>query len=76
MTIYELSIISSTGFPYYNKKIKPIPKGVKVHLRFFDFSEEMEKDFDKETLLEFDLKAGLFSAVFIKLFQLLDLYHA
>jgi hypothetical protein len=64
MTIYELSIISSTGFPYYNKKIKPVPKGVQVHLRFFDFSEQAEKDFEDESYLEFDLKAGLISALF------------
>jgi len=64
MTIYELSIISSTGFPYYNRKIKPIPKGVKVHLRFFDFSEKEENDFENEEILEFDLKAGLISALF------------
>lgn len=64
MTIYELSIISSTGFPYYNKKIKPIPKGIKVHLRFFDFSEHEETDFDDKSILEFDLKAGLISALF------------
>jgi len=65
MTIYELSIVTSTGFPYYNKKIKPVPKGVKVHLRFFDFSEQSQKDVGDENYLEFDLKAGLISALFV-----------
>jgi len=65
MTIYELSIISTTGFPYYNTIIKPIPEGVKVFLRFYDFSK------DKSTVHEqlndeskFDLTAGLISALF------------
>ena len=65
MTIYELSIISTTGFPYYNKIIKPIPEGVKIFLRFFDFSK------DKSTVHEhldsnskFDLTAGLISALY------------
>jgi len=65
MTIYELSIISTTGFPYYSKNIKPIPEGVKIFLRFFDFS------IDKSTVHEqldsnskFDLTAGLISALY------------
>ncbi|MBD3194781.1 MAG: hypothetical protein GF317_06990 [Candidatus Lokiarchaeota archaeon] len=67
MTIYELSIISTSGFPYYNKIIKPIPKGVKVHLRFFDFSDFDLKDFGTNEFdlgMKFDLKAGLISALF------------
>ena len=65
MTIYELSIISTTGFPYFNKIIKPIPEGVKIFLRFFDFSEDksiIHDQLDPES--KFDLTAGLISALF------------
>lgn len=65
MTIYELSIISTTGFPYFNSIINPIPEGVRLFLRFFDFSK------DKSTVHEhldsnskFDLTAGLISALY------------
>ena len=65
MTIYELSIISTTGFPYFNTQIKPIPEGVKVFLRFFDFSQEKSIDQDQMDLdSKFDLTAGLISALF------------
>ena len=62
MTIYELSIISTTGFPYYNKVIKPVPEGVKIFLRFFDFSKDrfiVHEQLDSES--KFDLTAGLIS---------------
>jgi hypothetical protein len=65
MTIYELSIISTTGFPYFNKIIKPIPEGVKIFLRFFDFSADksiIHDQLDPES--KFDLTAGLISALF------------
>ncbi|MFW9939985.1 MAG: hypothetical protein ACFFFT_03020 [Candidatus Thorarchaeota archaeon] len=65
MTIYELSIISTTGFPYYNKVIKPVPEGVKIFLRFFDFSKSkstIHEQLDSES--KFDLTAGLISALF------------
>ncbi|MBY8982380.1 MAG: hypothetical protein KGD57_05495, partial [Candidatus Lokiarchaeota archaeon] len=65
MTIYELSIISTSGFPYYNKILKPIPKGVKVFLRFFDFSKIIGENPPNDSAeLMFDLKAGLISALF------------
>lgn len=65
MTIYELSIISTTGFPYFNKQIKPIPEGVKVFLRFFDFSQDKSIDQDQmDPDSKFDLTAGLISALF------------
>lgn len=65
MTIYELSIISTTGFPYYNKVIKPIPEGVRLFLRFFDFSADKFIIHDQlEPESKFDLTAGLISALF------------
>jgi hypothetical protein len=65
MTIYELSIISTTGFPYYNTLINPVPEGVKIFLRFFDFS--IDKSIAQDQLdinSKFDLTAGLISALF------------
>ncbi len=65
MTIYELSIISTTGFPYFNTNIKPIPEGVKIFLRFFDFSKDksiLHEQLDSDS--KFDLTAGLISALF------------
>ncbi|MFX1364332.1 MAG: hypothetical protein ACFFCE_00615 [Promethearchaeota archaeon] len=65
MTIYELSIITTTGFPYFNTIIKPIPEGVKVFLRFFDFSRNISLVQDELDLnSKFDLTAGLISALF------------
>ncbi len=65
MTIYELSIISTTGFPYFNIQVKPIPEGVKIFLRFFDFSHDKPVDQDQMDLdSKFDLTAGLISALF------------
>ncbi|MFX1320342.1 MAG: hypothetical protein ACFFAQ_01745 [Promethearchaeota archaeon] len=65
MTIYELSIISTTGFPYFNTQIEPIPEGVKIFLRFFDFSQDKSVDQDHMDLdSKFDLTAGLISALF------------
>jgi len=65
MTIYELSIISTTGFPYFNIQVKPIPEGVKIFLRFFDFSQDKFIDQDQMDLdSKFDLTAGLISALF------------
>jgi hypothetical protein len=65
MTIYELSIISTTGFPYYNTIIKPVPEGVKIFLRFFDFSKDKSMFHDQlDADSKFDLTAGLISALF------------
>jgi hypothetical protein len=65
LTIYELSIISTTGFPYFNTIIKPVPEGVKIFLRFFDFSKDksmLHDELDPDS--KFDLTAGLISALF------------
>ncbi|MFX0024048.1 MAG: hypothetical protein ACFE9S_17100 [Candidatus Hermodarchaeota archaeon] len=65
MTIYEFSIISTTGFPYYNSIINPIPEGIKLFLRFFDFSKDKSIIQDHmEDSSKFDLTAGLISALF------------
>jgi hypothetical protein len=65
MTIYELSIISTTGFPYFNKLIAQVPEGVKIFLRFFDFSKDksiVQEHLDIDS--KFDLTAGLISALY------------
>ena len=65
MTIYEISIISTTGFPYFNTLIRPVPEGVKIYLRFFDFSKDksrVQDHFDSDS--KFDLTAGLISALY------------
>ena len=59
MTIYELSIISTTGYPYFNKLIAHIPEGVKIFLRFFDFSKDKSMVHDQlDSDSKFDLTAG------------------
>jgi len=65
MTYYVLSVITNTGFPYFNLELKEIPKDVNLFLRFFDFSKnnkEVEMNLDSTSL--FELNAGLVSALF------------
>ncbi|MEJ2296259.1 MAG: hypothetical protein P8Y23_16040, partial [Candidatus Lokiarchaeota archaeon] len=65
MTYYVLSVITNTGFPYYNLELKEIPKDVNLYLRFLDFSKnskELKLDLDRTSL--FELNAGLVSALF------------
>lgn len=65
MTIYNLQIISSTGYPYFNRKIREQPEEIKLFLRFFDFTEKTKTQYpnlDDET--NFSLLAGLVSALF------------
>lgn len=65
MTIYVLSIISTTGFPYFNIIVGTVPEGVKIFLRFFDFSKSISFNQDQLDLdSKFDLTAGLISALF------------
>ncbi|TXT59713.1 MAG: hypothetical protein BAJALOKI1v1_1380005 [Promethearchaeota archaeon] len=61
MTYYDLSIISIHGFPKYNLELMAIPKGVKVYLRFFNYSDIIHLSEQEET--KFELKAGLISAL-------------
>lgn len=63
MTIYEFTVISVHGYPFYHKIIKQIPPGVKVFLRFFDFSQSDSILSEGETQ-SFELKAGLISALY------------
>ncbi len=64
MTIYEFNVITTTGFPYYGLKINEIPNGVRISLRFFDFSKDKceEELIDPESKVE--LTAGLIAAIF------------
>ena len=64
MTIYNISVITSTGYPYYHKEIKATPKGVKLYQRFFDFTESLIISQDPTCLPSFELNAGLISALF------------
>lgn len=64
MTIYNIQVISSTGFPYYNKFIKELPKGIKLYLRFFDFTQNLGNQEDLDQSSSFELTAGLISALF------------
>ncbi len=65
MTIYNISIITSTGFPYFHKKLKNLPEGIKLYQRFFDFTEERYRDHDLlDPTSSFELNAGLVSALF------------
>ena len=65
VTIYKFSVITSNGFPYYQLKVKDVPNGIKLYLRFFDFSkEELKPQSDFEIADSFELNAGLVSALF------------
>ncbi len=66
MTIFELSVISTTGFPYLNLKIQESPKDTALFLRFYDFSKSFvygDIEGDDHTS-KFDLTAGLISALY------------
>ena len=65
MTIYNLSAITSTGYPYASIEVKEQPRGIELFLRFFDFTNTKEisvEPLDPES--SFDLNAGLISALF------------
>lgn len=65
MTIYDFSVITSTGFPYYNLLLKEPPEGVNLHLRFFDFTKKhtnSSNNLNPNSI--FELNAGLVSALF------------
>lgn len=64
MTIYNISIITSTGFPYYHKDIKDLPKSIKLYQRFFDFTESLVIYQNDVSTPPFELIAGLSSALF------------
>ena len=65
LTIYNISVITSNGFPYYNLVVKEAPNGIKLYLRFFDFSKEAPNpQSDFEVSDSFELNAGLVSALF------------
>lgn len=64
MTIYTFSIITSTGYPYYNLNIRELPKGIKLYLRFFDFTKFSDNQIQLDSTKSFELNAGLISALF------------
>ncbi len=65
MSIYNISVITSTGFPYYNKNIRKFPEGIKLFQRFFDFTEDLDRSHDPlDSISSFELNAGLISALF------------
>lgn len=65
MTFYELSVITNTGFPYYNLKLKSPPSGVNLYLRFFDFTHSnSDPNINLDPVSLFELNAGLVSALY------------
>lgn len=65
MTIYELSVITNSGFPYYHLKLQAPPEGVRLYLRFFDFSKDLGRNnINLDSKDSFDLNAGLVSALY------------
>jgi len=65
MTFYELSVITNTGFPYYNLILNTPPSGVNLNLRFFDFTQQNLEPLTKlDPVSSFELNAGLVSALF------------
>ncbi len=65
MTIYNLSVITSTGYPFYYKKIRKLPEGIKLFQRFFDFTEDLDRSHEPlDNVSSFELNAGLISALF------------
>ncbi len=64
MTIYNLSVITSTGYPYFNTEIKDQPEGIRLYLRFFDFTQTLQTDMEMDRSSSFELTSGLVSALF------------
>jgi len=65
MTFYEFSVITNTGFPYYNLILNTPPSGVNLNLRFFDFTQQNLEPLTKlDPVSSFELNAGLVSALF------------
>ncbi|MHA2287493.1 MAG: hypothetical protein ACXABG_01775 [Promethearchaeota archaeon] len=65
MTFYELSVITNTGYPYYNLKLKAPSNGANILLRFFDFTHKNSEEMSKlDPISSFELNAGLVSALF------------
>ena len=65
MTFYEFSVITNTGFPYYNLILNTPPSGVNLNLRFFDFTRQnLEPLTELDPVSSFELNAGLVSALF------------
>ncbi|MCP4763753.1 MAG: hypothetical protein GY870_18425 [archaeon] len=61
MTIYKISVITCTGYPFFSKQIHEFPKNVDLHLRFFDLSNMNDRS--ENFAQSFELFAGLISAL-------------
>ena len=65
MSIYNLSVITSTGYPFLYKKIRNLPEGINLFQRFFDFTEDLDRSHEPlDNISSFELNAGLISALF------------
>ncbi len=65
MTIYNISVITSTGYPFFYKKIRNLPEGINLFQRFFDFTEDLDRSHEPlDHISSFELNAGLISALF------------
>ena len=59
--IYGLSVISTSGFPYYNKDFAVEPRNSTLKMLFFDYSKALVQHCQED---QFELVAGLVSALF------------
>jgi len=64
MTIYTFSVITSTGYPYFNTQVKDLPEGIRLFLRFFDFTQVLGNKIELDKTSAFELLSGLVSALF------------
>ncbi|MHA1793508.1 MAG: hypothetical protein ACTSVI_12730 [Promethearchaeota archaeon] len=59
--IFGISIISTSGFPYYSKDFAIEPKNIPLKMYFFDYSKTLTQSSEDS---RFDLMAGLIAAIF------------
>ncbi|MHA1996646.1 MAG: hypothetical protein ACTSU9_00920 [Promethearchaeota archaeon] len=59
--IFGISIITTTGFPYYAKDYVLEPKNIPLKMLFFDYSKKLIQSGEDS---QFELMAGLIAAIF------------
>ncbi|MHA1371289.1 MAG: hypothetical protein ACTSWN_02175 [Promethearchaeota archaeon] len=59
--VFGFSIITTTGYPYYNKDYKIEPRNTPLKMLFFDYSRKRIQSSNED---QFELIAGLISALF------------